>query len=160
MPNKMLGEIKQTRPFTSQEQEAALNVLRTADALKRGVDLLLKRHRISSAQYNVLRILRGAGAQGIHCGGIAERLITAEPDITRLLTRMEKLGLLVRRRTADDRRVVMATATPRGLRLLDEVERPLQKLQKQQFALLSEDEIEALIGGLEKVRESIEQAGI
>ena len=159
MPNKILEEIKQTKPFTSRQQEATLNVLRTADALKRGMDLLLKRHGISSAQYNVLRILRGAGEKGLHCSGIAERLITAEPDVTRLLTRMEKLGLLNRRRDGHDRRVVTTTATPQGLRLLDEVERPLQKLQKQQFALLSDDEIEALIGGLEMVRESIKRAG-
>src|ERR1039457_1674682 len=106
MPNKILEEIKQTKPFTSRQQEATLNVLRTADALKRGMDLLLKRHGISSAQYNVLRILRGAGEKGLHCSGIAERLITAEPDVTRLLTRMEKLGLLIRRRDGHDRRVV------------------------------------------------------
>ncbi|MDR3748752.1 MAG: MarR family transcriptional regulator [Acidobacteriota bacterium] len=155
MPNRMLEEIKQTRPFTSPQQEAALNVLRTADALKRGVDLLLKRHGISSAQYNVLRILRGAGARGMHCSGIAERLITAEPDITRLLTRMEKLGLLVRRRDGGDRRVVTVTATARALQLLDKVELPLRELQKQQFALLNKDELAGLISGLEKTRESI-----
>src|SRR5271166_1592411 len=130
MPKRMLEEIKQTRPFTRPQQEAALNVLRTADALKRGVDLLLKRHRISSAQYNVLRILRGAGARGMHCSGIAGRLITAEPDISRLLTRMEKLGLLMRRRDGGDRRVVTVTATARGLQLLDKVELPLRELQK------------------------------
>jgi DNA-binding MarR family transcriptional regulator len=111
MPNRMLEEIKQTRPFTSRQQEAALNILRTADVLKRGVESVLKRHGISSAQYNVLRILRGAGARGLHCSGIAERMITAEPDVTRLLTRMEKLGLLVRRRGIEDRRVVTVTVT-------------------------------------------------
>jgi DNA-binding MarR family transcriptional regulator len=155
MPNKMLEEIKQTRPFTSRQQEAALNILRTADVLKRGVESVLKRHGISSAQYNVLRILRGAGARGLHCSGIAERMITAEPDVTRLLTRMEKLGLLVRRRGIEDRRVVTVTVTQRGLRLLHEVEQPLRELQAQQFALLGDDELESLIEGLEKVRESI-----
>ena len=156
----MLDEIKQTRPFTSLQQEAALNILRTADELKRGVELLLKRYGISSAQYNVLRILRGAGPKGLSCSGIAERLITVEPDVTRLLMRMEKLGLLLRRRDGDDRRVVTATATKRGLRLLDEVELPLQNLQKQQFALLSDDELETLIGALEKVRGSIARKGM
>ena len=155
MPNKMLEEIKQSRPFTSRQQEAALNVLRTADALKRDVDRLLKRRGISSAQYNVLRILRGAGVRGMHCGGIAERLITAEPDITRLLMRMEKLGLLLRRRSGHDRRVVTVTATARGLQLLEEVDRPLHELQKQQFALLNETDLERLISALEKTRESI-----
>jgi DNA-binding MarR family transcriptional regulator len=155
LANRILEEIRQTRPFDSRRQEAVLNILRTADTLKRGLDLLLKRNRITSSQYNVLRILRGAGEQGLHCGGIAERMITAEPDITRLLVRMEGLGLLLRHRNSADRRMVTATATERGLRLLDEVEVPLRELQEQQFALLRADEIETLIVGLEKVRESI-----
>jgi DNA-binding MarR family transcriptional regulator len=129
--------------------------LRTADALKRGGEALLKRHGISSAQYNVLRILRGAGARGLHCSGIAERMITAEPDMTRLLTRMEKLGLLVRRRGIEDRRVVTANISERGLRLLRELEQPLRELQARQFALLSDGEMKSLIEGLERVRESI-----
>jgi DNA-binding MarR family transcriptional regulator len=157
--NRIPDEIKQTRPFTSRQQEAALNIMRTADALKRGLDLLLKRHGITSAQYNVLRILRGAGKQGLPCGGIAERMITAEPDITRLLTRMERLGLLVRRRDGRDRRVVTTIATQRGLKLLDDAEAPLRKLQQKQFALLNPDEVDSLIGGLEKVRESMARFG-
>lgn len=159
MANRILEEIGQTRPFENRRQEAALNILRTADVLKRGLDLVLKRHGITSTQYNVLRILRGAGQRGLHCGGIAERMITAEPDITRLLMRIERLGLLVRQRDVADRRKVTAIATERGLQLLDEVKAPLRKLQEHQFALLRDDEIEALIGSLEKVRESIAQTG-
>ena len=155
MANRILKELKQTRPFEDRREEAALNVLRTADALNRGLELLLKRHGITSAQYNVLRILRGAGERGLHCGGIAERMITAEPDITRLLTRMERLGLLVRQRDGNDRRMVTAFATERGRHLLDELEKPLRELQQRQFALLSDAEIDALISGLEKVRESV-----
>ena len=157
MANRIGEEIRQTRPFDSRRQEAALNILRTADTLKRGLDLLLKRHGITSAQYNVLRILRGAGEHGLHCGGIAERMITAEPDITRLLVRMERLGLLVRQRDVADRRMVKAIATECGLHLLDEAESPLRELQEHQFALLRDDEIDALVGGLVKVRESIVQ---
>ena len=159
MANRILEEIKQTVPFTNPQEEAALNILRTADALQRGLDLLLKRHGITAAQYNVLRILRGAGAQGLHCAGIAERMLTAEPDVTRLLTRMERLGLLVRRRDGIDRRVVTAIATGRGLQLLGEIEVPLRELQAQQFALLSDAEIAQLIAALEKARESIDRAG-
>ncbi len=159
MPNKILEEIKQTRPFTSLQQEAALNIMRTADAMKRGLDLLLKRHGLTSAQYNVLRILRGAGERGLHCSGIAERMITAEPDITRLLTRMERLGLLVRSRNGGDRRMVTAIATKRGLELLDQLEMPLRDLQQQQFGLLTDGDMESLISGLEKVRESMARAG-
>ncbi len=131
-----------------------MNILRTADVLKRGLELVLKPHGITSAQYNVLRILRGAGERGLHCGGIAERMITAEPDVTRLLTRMERLGLLTRHRDGHDRRVVTAFATKRALQLLGELGESLRELQRRQFALLSDDEIDALIGGLEKVRES------
>ena len=158
MANRILEEIRQTRPFATLKEEAALNILRTADALKRGGELLFRRHGITSAQYNVLRILRGAGDRGLHCGAIAERMIAAEPDITRLLMRMERLGLLVRQRNGSDRRMVTAIVTDRGLQVLDELEAPLRELQEQQFARLSEREIEALIHGLEKVREGV--AGI
>ena len=158
MANRILEEIRQSRAFQDSREEAALNILRTADALKRGLDLLLKRHGITSAQYNVLRILRGAGAEGLNCSGIAERMITAEPDVTRLLTRMESLGLLTRRRDSNDRRLVTATATERGLQLLKEVAQPLRALQEHQFALLNQDALERLIAGLEKVRESIARA--
>jgi DNA-binding MarR family transcriptional regulator len=155
LANRILEELKQTRPFEDRRQEAALNILRTADVLKRGLELVLKPYGITSAQYNVLRILRGAGERGLHCGGIAERMITAEPDVTRLLTRMERLGLLTRRRDGSDRRVVTAFATARGLEILHELEEPLRALQQLQFALLSDQKIDALIGGLEKVRESV-----
>lgn len=155
MANRILEEIKQTAPFSSRQQEAALNIMRTADALKRGLDLLLKRHGITPSQYNVLRILRGAGAPGLHCTAIAERMITAEPDITRLLMRMERLGLLERRRDGNDRRMVTAIATEQGLQILDDVEIPLRALQRQQFLLLSDRETQELIAALEKVRESI-----
>lgn len=153
MANRILEEIRQTRPFATQQEEAVLNIVRTADALKRGGELLFRRHGITSAQYNVLRILRGAGNRGLHCSAIAERMITAEPDVTRLLMRMERLGLLVRHRDSSDRRMVTAIATAGGLQLLDELEAPLRELQERQFAMLSEDEIEALTDGLEKVRE-------
>jgi len=152
LANRILEEIRQTRPFATLKEEAALNIVRTADALRRGGELLFRRHGITSAQYNVLRILRGAGDRGLHCGAIAERMITAEPDITRLLMRMERLGLLVRQRNGSDRRMVTAIVTDRGLQVLDELEAPLRELQEQQFARLSEREIEALIHGLEKVR--------
>src|SRR5215471_16912261 len=158
MANRILEELRQTRPFATRQEEAALNVVRTADALKRGGELLFRRHGITSAQYNVLRILRGAGDRRLHCSAIAGRMITAEPDITRLLMRMERLGLLVRHRDTADRRMVTAIATEPGLRLLNALENPLRQLQERQFANLSESEIEVLIGGLEKVREGV--AGI
>ncbi|HEX8891752.1 MAG TPA: hypothetical protein VF783_00435, partial [Terriglobales bacterium] len=98
MANRILEEIRQTRPFATLQEEAVLNIVRTADALKRDGELLFRQRGITSAQYNVLRILRGAGDRGLHCSAVAERMITAETDITRLLMRMERLGLLVRQR--------------------------------------------------------------
>ena len=160
MANRILEEIRQTRPFATLEEEAALNIVRTADALKRGGELLFRRHGITSAQYNVLRILRGAGDRGLHCSAIAERMITAEPDITRLLMRMERLSLLVRQRDKSDRRMVTSIATERGLQLLVELEGPLRELQEQQFRLLSDEEIGALIDGLEKVREGVTKSRV
>ena|SRR5215469_1181218 len=156
MANRILEELKQTKPLGTRQEEAALNILRTADALKRNLELVLKPYGITAPQYNVLRILRGAGDKGLACGAIAERMITAEPDTTRLLTRMERLGLLVRRRDSVDRRVVTSYATKKGLKLLDDLHAPLHELRRKQFALLDESELHVLIDKLERIREPME----
>jgi len=155
MPGKMIAELKQSKPFQSLQEEAYLNVLRTADALGRHLDQLLKRRGLTATQYNVLRILRGAGAGGATCRDIGERLINAEPDVTRLLDRMERLEVIARRRNDQDRRFVTVRITDRGLKLLAELDRPIQELHKQQFARLSEEELIQLIAGLEKTREGL-----
>src|SRR5665213_3239265 len=105
------------RPAACAEETAFLELCRTADILSRPVAVLLKSEDLSSTQYNVLRILRGA-LEGLPCGEIAARMITRDPDITRLLDRLEKRGLISRCREAKDRRMVMARITPEGLGLL------------------------------------------
>src|SRR5437879_1024551 len=101
------------------EEAAFLDLLRTTDMLSRGPAKVLKTEDLSATQYNVLRILRGA-AEGLACGEIASRMITRDPDITRLLDRLEKRGLISRRRETKDRRTVMARITPAGLKRSEE----------------------------------------
>ena len=97
------------------EEAAFLDLLRTTDMLSRGLVRVLKSEDVSPTQYNVLRILRGA-PDGLPCGEIANRMITRDPDITRLLDRLEKRGLISRCRETKDRRTVMARITPEGLK--------------------------------------------
>src|SRR5258708_19957842 len=130
--------MKRTPPALSQQgrvgsaKEAAfLELLRTTDMLSRGLITVLKTEELSSTQYNVLRILRGA-REGLPCGEIANRMITRDPDITRLLDRMEKRGLISRCREAKDRRMVMVSITPEGLRFLTHLDNPAQHPHRQQ----------------------------
>src|SRR4051812_45775311 len=112
---KLMDEIRKSNPFESREQEVFLNLMRTAEALAEGIDAVLKSAGVSATQYNVLRILRGAsaccGESGLACREIGERMVTRDPDITRLLDRMEKAGLIVRERAKDDRRVIRTAVT-------------------------------------------------
>src|SRR5258707_412107 len=103
---RLLKELKQTKPFQTLETEAILNLQKTMDVLGHQMEAFLKAFSISGTQYNVLRILRGAGLEGLKCSEIGERLVTHDPDITRLLDRMEKRGFIVRAREEKDRRVV------------------------------------------------------
>lgn len=117
-------ELKQTKPFASKEQEVYLNIQRTAEVLSWTMTDLLKPFELTQVQYNVLRILRGAGEAGIKCSEISQRLITKDSDITRLLDRLEKRGLVVRERDAKDRRIVNALITDDGLDILSQLDEP------------------------------------
>jgi DNA-binding MarR family transcriptional regulator len=112
--SRLQTEIQQTKPFESLEEEMFLNLQRTAEALMHGLEAGLKPAGLSPSQYNVLRILRGAGAEGLACGGIAERMVTRDPDMTRLLDRLEARGLVMRARDRADRRVITERITPEG----------------------------------------------
>jgi DNA-binding MarR family transcriptional regulator len=142
----------------SAAEDAFLSVVSAAGGLLRGVEVLLNQHRLTAAQYNVLRILRGAGEDGACGRAIASRLITVEPDITRLLDRMEKRGLISRRREAKDRRFVTARITPAGLETLAALDAPVAELHRGQFERLSGAELMQLTAGLEKVRGSVRPA--
>jgi len=120
-----------------------LELLRTTDQLSRGLVPLLKAEQLSSTQYNVLRILRGA-AEGLPCGEIGQRMITRDPDITRLLDRLETRGLIARWRDSQDRRMVLARITPEGLKMLDRLDGPIQEGHRRQLGHLGRERLQAL----------------
>ena len=118
-------------------------MLRTTDMLSRGLVKVLRTEDLSGTQYNVLRILRGS-PEGLPCGEIASRMITRDPDITRLLDRLEKRGLISRCRETKDRRMVMARITPEGLKLLAWVDEPVQTAHRKQLGHLGRERLRAL----------------
>ncbi|MBI4737736.1 MAG: MarR family transcriptional regulator [candidate division NC10 bacterium] len=134
------------------EGEAFVNLLRTADALMQGVAATLKSAGLSPAQYNVLRILRGAGPDGLACREIGERMITRDPDITRLLDRLEERGLVTRSRDRADRRVITTRIADKGLRILKDLDRPIEELHVDQLGHLGEQRLRSLITLLEAAR--------
>ena len=153
MVGRLRETIKQRRAFRSLEAEAFLNIEHTADALMRGLTELLKDVDLSPTQYNVLRILRGAGPEGLACGEIAERMVTRDPDITRLLDRLARRGLIERARDGRDRRVVTTTITPAGTELVSHLDRPVDQLHARQLSHLGERELARLVDLLERARE-------
>jgi DNA-binding MarR family transcriptional regulator len=152
MVGKIQAEIKQTKPFRLREEEAFVNLLRTADVLLHGVAETLKPFGLSPTQYNVLRILRGAEPKGLACREISQRMITRDPDITRLLDRLEDRGLAERARSREDRRVITTRITDAGLRILETIEAPIGDLHTRQLGHLKAAQLRALIALLEQAR--------
>jgi len=134
------------------EEDIFVSFQRAADWLLQGVERLLKPHGLSPAQYNVLRILRGAGSEGLSCREVAARMVTRDPDMTRLLDRLEKQGLLSRERRKDDRRVVTTRITTQGLDLLKRLDQPLRDLHRRQLRHIPATRLKALAGLLDEVR--------
>jgi DNA-binding MarR family transcriptional regulator len=151
---KLKDEIRKSQAFSVLEQEAALNVFRTADALSRGFEELAKGTGLSGTQYNVLRILRGAGENGLPCGQVIEQMITRDPDMTRLLDRLEKRELIARSRDTCDRRVVRAKIAANGLALLSTLDRPIVEMHRRQLGHMGKDRLKQLIKLLEEARSS------
>src|SRR4051812_8295750 len=145
-------EIKQTKAWSSREEQAFLNVLRTADVLSRGEAVVLKPANLSPNQYNALRILRGAGEEGVTCSELGSRLIERDPDVTRLIDRLEERGLMRRTRDARDRRVYRNVITGAGLNLLASLDEPLAAVHKKQMGHLSPEKLATLISLLEDAR--------
>lgn len=139
---------------TSLEEDVYVDLLRTCDLLSRGPGQVLKAADLSATQYNVLRILRGS-PDGLACGEIADRMITRDPDVTRLLDRLEKRGLIARWRQTDDRRIVMARITEEGLRLLARLDEPVQQIHHRQLGQLGKEQLQALNELLTAVRASM-----
>ncbi len=152
MTGRVRGEIRQRKPFRRLEDEAFVNLLRTADTLMQGVAATLKPTGLSPTQYNVLRILRGAEPDGLACREIGERMITRDSDITRLLDRLEERHLVTRSRDTEDRRVIVTRITREGLRILEPLDGPIQALHVKQVGHLGQERLKVLIALLEAVR--------
>jgi len=152
MATSIQDELKQTRPFATLEEEVIVGLARTADALQRGMGAVLRQAGLSPTQYNVLRILRGAGAPGLACGEIVERMVTRDPDITRLLDRLEARRLVTRNRDGADRRVVTSRISQAGLALLDELDEPLQTTIRRLLGYMGEGRLKSLAELLDEAR--------
>lgn len=139
----------------SREESTFLDLLRTCDLLSRGPAQLLKIEDLSATQYNVLRILRGT-PEGLPCGEIASRMITRDPDVTRLLDRLEKRGLISRSRDSNDRRTVIGRITPEGLKRLARLDEPIQEIHRKQLGHLGRNRLWALAELLAAARANVD----
>lgn len=147
--------IRQNKPFRSRQQEALLGLLRTAALIKRRDARLVEAHGISPEQYNVLRILRGAGPEGLPVLDIAGRMIEPSPAITRLLDKLEKKRLVQRVRCPEDRRQVLCTITMDGLELLASLDEPVDQAAKNSLRL-GRDDLDRLIRLLDRIRAGLD----
>ena len=150
-------EIKQSKPFASKSQEAAVALLRTADLIRRNVAAVLEPYDITGQQYNVLRILRGAGEKGLPTLEIVERLIEETPGITRLIDRLEQKQLVARERCLTDRRQVFCRITKEGLKLLTKLDAPLNASEEESLGHLKKRELDLLVDLLDRAREGLHQ---
>ncbi len=149
---RLKNEIKQERPFGSLEEEVFLNLQRTSDALARRVAETLKQVELTPTQYNALRILRGAGERGLPCKEVGDRMVTRDPDITRLFDRLETWELIERSRNTRDRRVIIAHITERGETLLDTIDSAVSRVLVGQLEHLGRERLLALNRLLEDAR--------
>jgi DNA-binding MarR family transcriptional regulator len=150
--SSLAATIKQNRPFASVQQEAFLSILRTASELSHAADRFLREFKITQQQYNVLRILRGAGAEGLCRNEISARMVAATPDMSRLLDRMEKSGWITRERAEDDRRQVSTFITDAGQKLLKIVEAPVGQEIHRLFQGVKSTDLTMLVDVLAQIR--------
>jgi DNA-binding MarR family transcriptional regulator len=155
MPSKLSTELQQQSPFAGLEEEAYLSLERTTDGLRRQVAELLRDVELTPTQYNALRILRGAAEGGRLIGEIGARLVVQDPDIPRLVDRLEKRGWVTRQRQIDDRRCVRVTITKSGKKLIDGLDAPMRALHTKQLRALGPVNLRQLIKSLSVVREQI-----
>jgi DNA-binding MarR family transcriptional regulator len=151
MPGSLQREIKKKTPFELPEQEAMLNLLRTADQLQIRFARLFRKFGLTPQQYNVLRILRGEG-RPLPILDIASRMITVVPGITGLIDRLEAANLVERKRCEEDRRVIYVAIAPRAVELLGQIDRPLMEMHQTVLGHLTREELDALSALLEKAR--------
>lgn len=151
--SRIYDEIRQTRPFPTVSEEAAVALLRTADLVRRSVSEVVEPHGITPQQYNVLRILRGAGESGLPTLEIAERMIEEAPGITRLIDRLESKQLVRRQRCPKDRRRVFCMITSEGLELLRRLEAPIAAANAATMDKLEQKDLAQLIELLDRTRD-------
>src|SRR3954453_11720716 len=151
MPRKPQNSSRPAKRSRRLQEGAALDIVHTADLLMQNVSGLLKPHGLSPTQYNVLRIVRGS-PDGLSSKEIGARLVTRDPDVTRLMDRLEKRGLLVRVRGDADRRAVIHRLTSDGLDLVNALDRPIQQMHREIMHRLAPDRVEALIAILQEIR--------
>lgn len=149
---RLREEIKQTKPFQDRSHAAGLALVRTADVGRRMFEALVAPHGVSSEQYNVLRILRGAGEKGLPTLEIAARLLEKNPGITRLIDKLEDKKLVLRRRCTEDRRQVFCTITPAGEAIVNALDDPTRRQNQQFFRGLTAAQIDTLLDLLDRVR--------
>jgi len=152
MTSDLRTELKQTRPFRSAREEAWLSIQRTAAVLEHAVETWLKPSGITATQYNVLRILRGAGADGLCRSEIRERMVRRVPDVTRLLDRLEEQGLIDRARGGSDRRYVTTRITRAGLKVLADLDPGVDDFHQRELGHMAEDRLRALVELLAEAR--------
>jgi DNA-binding MarR family transcriptional regulator len=155
MSSDLRDEIKQAKPFSSLEQEAHLNLERTTAVLGHAFAEALKRFDITPTQYNVLRILRGAGVSGLCRNEVRDRMIAQVPDVTRLLDRLEEAGFIARERQTNDRRQVLTLITQEGLGLLAELDEPVATMHKRALGHMTADQLKQLTELLAIARSSV-----
>lgn len=160
MGSNLQQELKQSVPFAGLREELALNLQRTAAAVGHSLERKLRPRGLSATQYNVLRILRGAGHLGLCQYEIGERLVAQVPDVPRILERMEKAGWVKRERAAADRRMVLASLTEAGRRAVDELDEPVLAIMEELFPRMTEGEMEQLNDLLVRARETAVEAPI
>jgi DNA-binding MarR family transcriptional regulator len=154
------SEIAQEAPFSSPEEEAILNVMRTSDCLEHAFQQRTRGFGLTPTQYNVLRILRGAQPYGLPCAAIGARMIAAEPDITRLLGRLKRMKLIRQHRDRHDRRVVLTQISDAGLELLRAMDPLIRRITVELLAGLSGAELTEMIRLLERARQSCAEANV
>ena len=157
-PISIHEEIQQSKPFRSRSQEAFLALLRTADDMRRRLGQVLEPAGVTLQQYNVLRILRGAGPNGLATLAIAERMVERTPGVTRLIDRMEEKGWVTRVRCTEDRRRVWCRITEQGLRLLAPLDPQVNAVDDSLEQVLEQDELAALIRYLDLLRDRLNQS--
>jgi MarR family transcriptional regulator, organic hydroperoxide resistance regulator len=151
-PSLLEIELRQTRPFQSRVEEAVVGLFRTADVVRRVLGAVVGARGITLQQYNVLRILRGAGREGLPTLEIGERMVEQAPGVTRLLDRLEAKGLVRRERCRTDRRQVLCWLEPAGARLLDELAPPMRDAARRRLAGLDARGLASFITLMEAVR--------